>query len=58
LPEVSEYVARNPLNVAWPENSAALNEALGRRVQTVIGNRGSIKDAIAMGERTYNELRR
>lgn len=58
LPEVIEYVARNPLNFAWPENSDALNEALGRMVQTVIGNRGSIKDAIAMGERTYNELRR
>ena len=58
LPEVVEYVARNPLNFAWPENSDALSEALGKMTQQAISNRMPIKDAIAFGERTYNELRR
>jgi multiple sugar transport system substrate-binding protein len=58
LPEAVEYVARNPLNFAWPENSDALNDALGRMAQQVIANRMSIRDAIAFGQKTYDELRR
>lgn len=58
LPEAVEYVARNPLNFAWPENSDALNDAIGRMTQQVIANRMPIRDAIAFGEKTYNELRR
>lgn len=58
LPEAVEYVARNPLNFAWPENSDALNDALGRMSQQVIANRMPIREAITFGEKTYNELRR
>jgi len=58
LPDAVEYVARNPLKFTWPENSDALNDALGRMSQQVIANRMSIRDAIAFGEKTYNELRR
>ncbi|MCM0018648.1 MAG: sugar ABC transporter substrate-binding protein [Tagaea sp.] len=58
LPEIVEYVARNPLNFVWPENSDALNEGIGRMVQQVIGNRSPIREAIAAGERAYNDLRR
>jgi ABC-type glycerol-3-phosphate transport system substrate-binding protein len=58
LPEVVEYVAQNPLNFAWPENSDSLNDAIGRMTQQVIANKMSIRDAIAFGEKTYNDLRR
>lgn len=58
LPEVVDYVAKNPLNFTWPENSDALNEAIGKMAQQVISNRLPIKDAIAFGEKTYNDLRR
>jgi len=58
LPEAVEYVAQNPLNFAWPENSDSLNDAIGRMTQQVIANKMSIRDAIAFGEKTYNELRR
>ncbi|MBM3525780.1 MAG: extracellular solute-binding protein [Alphaproteobacteria bacterium] len=58
LTDAVEYAARQPLNFAWPENSDALNDALGRMTQQVIANRMSIRDAIAFGEKTYNELRR
>ena len=58
LPAVVEYVARNPLNFTWPENSDSLNDAIGKMTQQVIANRMSIREAIAFGEKTYNELRR
>lgn len=58
LPETVDYVAKNPLNFTWPENSDALNEAIGKMTQQVVTNRMSIRDAIAFGEKTYNELRR
>jgi multiple sugar transport system substrate-binding protein len=58
LPQVVDYVARHPLDFAWPENSDALNDALGRMAQQVVANRMSIRDAIAFGEKTYDELRR
>jgi len=58
LPEVVEYVARNPLNFTWPENTDALNEAILKMAQQAISNRLSIKDAIVFGEKTYNDLRR
>lgn len=57
LPEVIEYVSRNPLNLDWPENSDALNDALGRMAQQVATGKMSPKDALSFGEKTYNELR-
>lgn len=58
LTEILELVSQRPLNFAWPENSDALNDALGRMIQQVITNRIPVKEAMAWGERTYNELRR
>ena len=51
-------MARNPQNFTWPENSDSLNDAIGKMTQQVIANRMSIREAIAFGEKTYNELRR
>jgi ABC-type glycerol-3-phosphate transport system substrate-binding protein len=58
LTEILEAVAQRPLNFNWPENSDALNDALGRMIQQVITERMAIRDAMAWGDRTYNELRR
>jgi len=58
LIEILELVAARPLNFLWPENSDALNDALGRMIQQVISNRMPPREAMAWGERTYNELRR
>jgi multiple sugar transport system substrate-binding protein len=58
LTDILEQVAARPLNFHWPENSDALNDALGRMVQQVISNRMPPRDAMAWGERTYNDLRR
>ena len=58
LPETVDYVAKNPLNFTWPENSDALNEAIVKMTQQVVTNRMPIREAIAFGEKTYNELRR
>jgi len=58
LTEALDYVARYPLDFTWPENADALNEALGRMAQQVVGNRMPIPEAIAAGERAYNDLRR
>jgi multiple sugar transport system substrate-binding protein len=58
LTALLEHVAARPLNFHWPENSDALNDALGRMVQQVISNRMPVREAMAWGERTYNELRR
>ena len=57
LPEVIEYVSRNPLNLDWPENSDVLNDAIGRMAQQVVTGKMSPKDALKFGEKTYNELR-
>lgn len=58
LTDILEHVAARPLNFLWPENSDALNDALGRMIQQVISNRMPVREAMAWGERTYNELRR
>ena len=58
LTAILELVAARPLNFLWPENSDALNDALGRMIQQVISNRMPPREAMAWGERTYNELRR
>lgn len=58
LDVILEAVAQRPLNFAWPENSDALNDALGRMIQQVLTNRMPVREAMAWGERTYNELRR
>jgi hypothetical protein len=58
LPALLDYAAANPLNFNWPENTDALNDALGRMVQEVLTNRMSPKEATVLGEKTYNENRR
>jgi multiple sugar transport system substrate-binding protein len=58
LTRILDAAAERPLNFVWPENSDALNDALGRMVQQVISNRMPVREAMAWGERTYNDLRR
>jgi multiple sugar transport system substrate-binding protein len=58
LPALLDYAAANPLDFNWPENTDALNDALGRMVQEVLTNRMSPKEATVLGEKTYNENRR
>lgn len=58
LPELLDYAAAYTLDFDWPENTDALNDALGRMIQQVLTQNMTPQEATAWGEQTYNEQRR
>lgn len=51
-----EYMATNPLQFEWPENTDVIQDALGHAIVSVLSEEKTIEEALMDAERDYNNV--
>jgi multiple sugar transport system substrate-binding protein len=51
-----QYMANNPLQFQWPENTDAIQDALGHAIVSVLSNEKTIEQALKDAEANYNSI--
>jgi HPt (histidine-containing phosphotransfer) domain-containing protein len=52
-----DVIGTNAMNFHWPQNTDALQEALGVAVSNVLSDKQKPEDALRDAEKNYNNLR-